>query len=182
MTKPTAVLATFVNAKPVPTRSTLQLIFEVAIEQADEAMAALGGYPLPQESRWVGIALAPKERKEVEARSSAEEQLPSKQEVAGSNPAAPTKERKAFSEYKPSQRAGMLCSDDNFMLFLSEQLGHEYNAFTMEGAAERVREICDVVSRSQFDTDPKAEQRWNFLESAYEGWKTDHRYKDVRRG
>lgn len=174
MNKSAAVLATFSDARMVKTRSVLQIILEIPIEDADDAMKALGGFPRPGEERWVGIALAPKERKEVEA------QLPSKQEVAGSNPAAPTKPK--FAEYKPSQRAGMLCNDDNFMLFLSEQLGHEYNAFTMESAAERVREICDVVSRSQFDTDPKAEQRWNFLESAYEGWKTDHRYKDVRHG
>lgn len=50
MSDKTPITAEFVNYKPLPKRSTFQLVFEVPIESADEVLQALGGTPLPGET------------------------------------------------------------------------------------------------------------------------------------
>ena len=69
-----AVLGTFADCKILKTRSVLQIIVEIPIEQADEALKALGGIPQPSEERWCGIALAPKERGHMASQERKDEQ------------------------------------------------------------------------------------------------------------
>jgi hypothetical protein len=57
MNEPSAIKATFADFKIVKTRKLAQLIFEIPIEQADSALAALGGIPRSDAERWVAIAL-----------------------------------------------------------------------------------------------------------------------------
>lgn len=51
-----AVAGTFVKFDSVATRKVVRLHIECPIEQADEILTALGGYPDPANARWVGIA------------------------------------------------------------------------------------------------------------------------------
>lgn len=51
-----AVAGTFVKMESVATRKVVRLHIECPIEQADEILTALGGYPDPANARWVGIA------------------------------------------------------------------------------------------------------------------------------
>lgn len=51
-----AVAGTFVKIEPVATRKVVRLHIECQIEQANEILTALGGYPDPANARWVGIA------------------------------------------------------------------------------------------------------------------------------
>ena len=51
-----AIRATYSDVKLVKTRKVFQLIFEVPIEDADNALRVLGGLPRPAAERWVGIA------------------------------------------------------------------------------------------------------------------------------
>jgi len=51
-----AVAGTFVKIEPVATRKVVRLHIECPIEQANEILTALGGYPDPANARWVGIA------------------------------------------------------------------------------------------------------------------------------
>lgn len=48
--------ATFSGLKIVQGRKVAQLIFEIAIEQADTALEALGGLPRSDNPKWVAIA------------------------------------------------------------------------------------------------------------------------------
>lgn len=60
---PAAIQGSFADFKLVKTRKTAQIIIEVPIEQADQALAALGGLPQPATEAWVAIArLETKER------------------------------------------------------------------------------------------------------------------------
>src|SRR3954453_6625979 len=60
---PAAVQGSFADFKLVKTRKTAQIIIEVPIEQADQAVAALGGLPQPATEAWVALArLETKER------------------------------------------------------------------------------------------------------------------------
>ena len=52
-----AITAELEEVKPVKTRKCLQIICEVPMESADAALEALGGFPIPGQSRPVAIAL-----------------------------------------------------------------------------------------------------------------------------
>lgn len=54
--QPAVTQATFADFRLIKGRKVAQLVFEVAIEKADEALAALGGLPQPAEEKWVAIA------------------------------------------------------------------------------------------------------------------------------
>lgn len=51
-----AIAGTFVKIEPVATRKVVRLHVECPIEQADQILRALGGYPDPANAKWVGIA------------------------------------------------------------------------------------------------------------------------------
>src|SRR5690242_2044088 len=142
----TAVLATFVDVKTIKTRSVVQIVLELPIEEADAAMKALGGFPLPSESRWVGIALAPKERKEAEK-----------------------KERTPFETLQPSAQAAILCNDPEFIEFLTTR---GYNGLGVT-PADFVRVECKVDSRSEFNTNEKAANRWEVMRRQFKQFQTD---------
>ena len=68
-----------------------------------------------------------------------------------------------------AQQCGILCGDPVFLKFLYEH-GPEIPRNDFEAAAV-VRKICKVESRSEFDSDPLAGQRWRDLKAKYEAWK-----------
>src|SRR3954466_2743835 len=54
---------TFADFRLIKGRKVCQIVIEVPIEQADQALAALGGFPQPATEAWVAIArLETKER------------------------------------------------------------------------------------------------------------------------
>ncbi len=56
MAKPAAIMGTFADFKIIKTRKLVQVIIEIPIEKADEALRALGGVPMSDKERWVAIA------------------------------------------------------------------------------------------------------------------------------
>ena len=90
----TAIRATYSDVKLVKTRKVFQLIFEVPIEEADNALRVLGGMPRPDAEIWVGIA-------------------PITEEAA----ARPAKPRRPMSELGFVMQAGILCNDPKFQEF-----------------------------------------------------------------
>jgi hypothetical protein len=59
--------ATFSGLKIVQGRKVAQLIFEIAIEQADTALEALGGLPRSDNPRWCAICRLNLEAKPTDA-------------------------------------------------------------------------------------------------------------------
>lgn len=85
----TAIAATFSDFRIVKGRKVAQMVFEIPIEQANAALAALGGVPQPGSEQWVGVA--PLE------------------------PPAPRPEKpKTWDDLSYPQRAGIRCSDKAF--------------------------------------------------------------------
>lgn len=68
-----------------------------------------------------------------------------------------------------AQQAGIMCGEPAFLVFLEETLNSNING-DFE-AAKAVREICEVDSRAEFDSDPAAGQRWRDLKGQYDAWK-----------
>jgi hypothetical protein len=162
-----AILATFADVKFIRTRSTMQLVLELPIEQADEALKALGGVPQPGTERWVGVALAPKERKGLVDSNFATPKL-----------AAESRERRQFNSLPLKTQAGIRCSDEQFKDFLSEEWSELYSTY---GAEQLVRDLCCVTSRSELDTNDLAAQKWLKLEERYQAFLTDIRYAGTAR-
>jgi hypothetical protein len=144
-----AVIAgTFADFKLIKTRSTAQLIIEVPIEHADIALTALGGIPQPGKECSVAVA-----RMDIKKKKPFER--PGKRVTL-------------------AQQAALLCGDESFREFLVERsrtvIGIIDTPQSSELAADVVRNICEVESRAEFDSDPAAAERWSALHVQYRDW------------
>ncbi len=148
----TAIKATFSDFKLIKTRKVAQLILEVPIEQANAALAALGGVPQFDSEQWVGIAPISQEaasRGEVEV-------PPSKKEIT------------------LAQRAGMLCQDGLFQKFILQGVDKsvlEGSTNISESAANALRYECDVVSRADIKEGTSAGEAFSVLLTEYDAWR-----------
>lgn len=155
----TAIAGTFSDFKLVKTRGVAQLVIEVPVEQAYAALEALGGLPMPDQERWVGIApLAAAPQTQLAP------QLGKGQE----------KESRPFHTLPPSQQAAIKCGDPDFLLWLVKVRllnvaeGRDPGP---DDAAEAVRRVCGVTSRAQITADPRAAQVWRNMLSSYEDYR-----------
>jgi hypothetical protein len=156
----------------VKSRGVLQLVIEVPLENADAALATLGGVPQPAAERWVGVA--PLREKPSAA-------VP---EPAPEPPAEPAKvtrlhERQPWSTLSRAQQAGILCQDPDFMAWRNERYSPAVT--DAEGLASSIRDLCGVTSRRELDTDARAGRRWDRLVEAFRARDMEARYADARR-
>jgi hypothetical protein len=68
-----------------------------------------------------------------------------------------------------SKECGQLCEDSLFKKFLSEK--HGIPATDRERLATGLRNVLQIGSRSDLNTDPAAARRWNALLASYRDWK-----------
>lgn len=182
------IQADFVKPNHVPSRSVVQLIFEVPEEAADHAMAILGGYPQSGTNRWCAIArLAdkPETAEEAPETQTAPERViasvtaPDKPVVA--RPAPPAEQTPAEPE-RPlkggarAKRAGILCGDAAFQQWIAYHDTYggwlpsdisKVRSATAEGAARYVRVNCQVKSRADLDHNELCGRIWDQIESDY---------------
>ena len=78
--------------------------------------------------------------------------------------------RMDWRELQPAAQAGIRCEDPVFWAFLREKLGWIL-INTSQGAAEAVRNICCVQSRSELGTNHKARVLWHQLDDHFLAWK-----------
>lgn len=148
MSRPAAVKAVFADWKVIKTRATVQLVFELPIEKADEAYQALGGMPIAAREVWCGIA---------------------RLNGSAADPAPTTGKT-------PAQIAGYLCTLPKFHKFLQEGFTTQWrenyaaDASNEEIAAGCVRDLCTVASRSEIKPDNK---EWNALRVAFQLWERE---------
>ena len=134
------ITGTFSECKFVKTRSVMQIVIEVPIESADAGLAVLGGVPQPGAEVHVAVA---------RLATRAEPRV------------------KARSGSLAAQSA-MMCGEPTFMKFLENRCDLVFCNDTC--AAEMVRQLCDVKSRAEFDTDEAAGRRWKNLYLEYKAW------------
>lgn len=141
--KPAAIQAEFTDYRPVKTRKTLQLIFEVPAEQQAAVFEALG-YPIMGTSTWVAIA-----RMATEAA-----------------PLASDPERR---ERKRSEIAAIKCNDAEFQVWLATRCPDEWDAnYYVEknsaaAATATVKDLLGIKSRTELDSDPAKAAAWDAL-------------------
>lgn len=130
----------------------------------------------------VGFSEIGDDGKPIETRSSAgQEQQTSNLQAAGSNPAASTKtkERKPFDTLELSAQAAIRGGEPEFWEFLSTKGCGVILVPSIAACA--VRELCDVKSRAELNSDEDAAARWLDLEEQFQRWRNDKMYKDARR-
>lgn len=139
MTTKSAIAGSFADFRIVKSRGVAQLVIEIPLEHADEALAALGGVPQPATERWVGIArLTDEAARKPDARERYAASDEAKQAVA---------------------RAGILASDAAFQRWC--------RADGEQAAIRFIREQCAVKSRADIAADPDALARFLALEGRY---------------
>lgn len=155
MSELAAISGTFADFKIVRGRKCAQLVIEVPLEQADAALNALGGLPNPAMERWVAVARLNQGKQAAEPKQ------------------AKAADRKTWNDLPPAQRAAIKCGEESFRDFLGhkicDQRGWEFPKEADE-AAQVVRLICGVESRSDLNTDSAARAAWERIENDYWLW------------
>lgn len=127
----------------VKTRKVLVLSFEVPLEAQAAVMAALGT-PMPDAETWVAIA---------------------RLRQPGAEPASVPGEVNQLPLPKPkslAQIAGILCNTGAFQKWSGSKSADE--------AAEWLRGHCNVASRADLDTNEDAAAKFRDLKGEYEAW------------
>lgn len=138
-----AIKATFSDFKIIKSRNVAVLHFEVPLEGADAALAALGGLPQPASERWCGIArLTDEAAHKPDARERYAQKSPGEQAVI---------------------RAALLTKDDAFQQWIGGPTTNDPIAH----ASRAIRNHCGIDSRAELATNPEALQRFLDLEAKF---------------
>lgn len=150
MTAPAAFKATFSDFRLVKGRKVAQIVVEVPIEEADNALKALGGIPRPDLERWVAVArLSPGAfipKSEALASADGEGATPQKQPTP-----APGETKGGWYALKPSARAALLCKEVQFQHWAAKFYGLPAPLLTSDEAADWLRDKIGVRSRADLD-------------------------------
>lgn len=162
------IRGTFADFKLIKGRKVAQVVIEVPIEEADAALRALGGVPMPHLDRWCAVALLRDSIATLPSASTppcvtaADKPMPVEPEATAPSI---TKAGRNWREISFSQQAGILSADADFQQWLGVSAGldadDEITASAIAGAAAvLIRERCGVTSRAELDRDPDAAERW----------------------
>lgn len=161
MTAPAAIAGTFADLKVIKSRSVVQIVVEIPIEDGAAAIEAFG---FPQPGAEIAVAVARLNPPLAPGKGSDEQRSASA--IAGTKPRS------------RAQMAGSMCGNRKFQIYLNRV--HRYGAPGDEPdpgnaayAADAVRELCKVKSRSEFDSDLRAGLRWDSLYNDFLIWR-DH--------
>lgn|GEM_PF-1406941 len=140
----TAFQATFSDFKVIKGRKVAQIILEVPIEAADDALRKLGGVPQFATEQWVAVC-------------------PIKVDAP---PEAPKQRR----EYTLAQKAGMMCGNKRFWAFIGSPLNSPADALNAEDAADFMRRICGVTTRADIIEGTDAGDKFKTLVNEFDAW------------
>ena len=150
MTDHAIIAGSFSDFRIIKTRSTAQLIIEIPIEHADEALERLGGVPQSGKEKPVAVARL---------------NLDVAREPAPQAPEKPKGGRRA-------REAGIACGEGAFAKYLDHTLdvGVCYNADTTVDPRQSIYTICGVKSRVDLDHNEEAGRLWDALYGGYIMW------------
>jgi hypothetical protein len=138
---PMITKGTFSDFKIIRTRKVAQLVVEIPIEEADAAVAALGGLPRSDRERWVAVA-----RLDMNAANGQRE-----------------KTRRAFCDLPFPQQAGIKTKDTDFQFWINGGFCSE------QDCAAGIRKRCGVESRADIVAGSEAGEKWLGLLREFEG-------------
>jgi hypothetical protein len=156
------IAATLCNFRVVSTRKCAQLILEIPIERATEALMALGGVPDPSNPQWVGVVALTEEPVEEDA----EKLFP---RIDRPKLIEGPKEGRKFGELPFPQQAALRIKSEAFRRFLAETF---FNAVLIseESADKAVKDACNVTSKADIKPDTLAGREWVKLDCEFRDW------------
>lgn len=172
-----AFSASYSEWRLVKTRGVVQLIFEVPLHQSDAAYHALGGMPDAAQERWFAIARLNEDRKEAMSdthKKQTTDTPPRSDDLpvpdGASIPDKPVRRRTPVApEKRLAQRAALMCIDPVFQKYLCDNF--DLVNCNEEGAANMIRQICDVESRSQILPGSPAANKFDRLYGQFIAWR-----------
>lgn len=172
MPAPAAFKASFADFRLIKGRKVAQVIVEVPLEEADNALAALGGLPRPDVDRWVAVARlngspSPASIPEPARISGAAGEAEAAPRIATQSASAGGGEQKQKRERTLAQRAGILCGSKLFWAWINAKPATTFIVTDANDAAEWLRAHTGVDSRREYDTDDEAGSRFLSLETQY---------------
>jgi hypothetical protein len=155
-----AFQGTYADLKFIKTRKVAAITIEIPQEMAQAFVAAFG---TPDPASEIPVAIA---------------RLDLSQKPEPEPKALPAPERRAWSDLRPSQQAGIRCGEVAFQKFLKERRTlawgnasfDDANDTDAKRAAECVRDICRVGSRSELDRKETAGAIWSELCTHFDVW------------
>lgn len=78
------------------------------------------------------------------------------------------KQRTDWREVQPAAQAGIRCADENFRRYL--YFAHGTTANTADEAADAIRKMCNIKSRTELSSNHKARALWHSIDGAYREW------------
>lgn len=156
MTDAAIIQATFSEWRMVKGRKVLQLVCEVPLEAQETVLRALGT-PGVETDNWVAIA-----RLNLTAKAEEPAQIEHANDDMEDEPGKPPRPL--------SQVAGMLCNTPTFQQFIREKSdGWDHRPTSLE-AADWLRAVCGIQSRSELNTHPVATERFKKIRADYKAW------------
>lgn len=146
----------YVEWKMVKTRKALQLVFEVPLEHQALVQAALGT-PMPDQSNPVAIC-----RLIEDVRESKVVQLEDHR---------PVEDDEEPKSRPLSQVAAILCNSGAFQCFIQEESYGWDHRPTSDEAADWLRSVCGIASRTELNTNDDAAARFRKIRGQYEAWR-----------
>jgi len=135
------IQGTYADFKIVKTRSVVQMVIEVPIENGNEVVEMFG-LPKPAEELWVAVAAI--DRKTVE---------------------------KSSDSTKAVQQAGIICKSPDFGIWLHNVRDfHDVDPEDPETIATALRAILGITSRTDFHNDPEAVLAFNRLKGEFDDY------------
>lgn len=129
-----------------------RITIEVPVERANDALAALGGFPAPSEARWVAVAV-------LDPNAALPPSPPTRQVIPPPHKPVQVREPRRWREMKLAQQAGICASDPEFQAWAG--------VADESGAARFIRDRCGVGTRADLDTNPMAAEQWRALSRAF---------------
>ena len=164
-----AFAATYADIKLIKTRKCVQLVFEIPQEDFDRAYEVLGGLPNPAAERWFGIAAIAQKENAQSVPTKEVTDVPEIAPQASPRNADRSGAKRKFRDMLPAQQAGIRCENSIFSAYLKERWPASWRE-SSEDAAECVRLICCVQSRSELNSNAMAKSRWVKLDDGYQAW------------
>jgi hypothetical protein len=149
MSAPAAIQGDYTDLRFVKGRKVIQVVIELPIE-AGEAFVKAFGTPNPATGTPVALArIVPESERKKES-------------------AVVERPGRRWNELSRAQQAGIACNEKGFWTFLYEK---GWNVSEADHAAEAVRTICAVDTRSRLDVETSgAGKVWDKLYSEYQTW------------
>lgn len=161
--------ATFADFRIVKGRKVAQVVVEVPLEAADNALAMLGGLPQPDKDRWVAVARlngspgspTPEVQRLASDRGDA---APTPTVERRGESGEQTKERRPFHTLPLPQQVALRCADPHFQAWCAPD---DCPVWGEPETAIWVRQQCDVHSRAEIKPGSLAATAWKRLETAF---------------